>query len=359
MVDQRRRRSGPPFAWRLAVGLVVGLCKLFGWKVEARLPDDPPPPDRPLVVVANHTSNVDPFVVADTVWRRLRHWVRPLGKAEVFEVPVVGSVGRAAGAIPVARESDESREQAYDAAVAALAEGHSIYIAPEGTVTHDGTLLPLRHGAARLALEGGADVLVVTHVGAQRAFSPVARLPHRGALVTMAMDVISAWPDDDEATLTGRIAATMLDRTVELLAEHPQADTSAPWWPPYANPTPPTATARENIEKYRASMAEAVEHARERMAEFAHEHHLDERTAEARERARHLAEEARERARVAAEEARERLTTFAEEHHLDERAEQARERARGAAEEARERARHLAEEARRRRDERNHDDEGA
>lgn len=275
MRGTQQTAQGPPFAWRLAVGLVTGLLlRIFRWKVIAQLPPDPLPTGRPLVVVNNHTSNVDPFLVVNTVWRELGPWARPLGKAEAFRIPVVGTVGRAAGAIPVSRDDDASRGKAYDHALAALAEGDAILIAPEGTVTHDGNLLPLRHGAARLAIQGGADLLVVTHLGAQRAFSPVRIMPARKAIVTMAMDVLTPWPGEDETALTGRIAATMLDRLTEMLATHPQADPAADWWPPYADPAVPTATASDSIDRYRTSMHEAVAHARERMARFReHGHH--------------------------------------------------------------------------------------
>lgn len=324
-MEQRQRRptSGPPWAWRLAVRAVLGLLRgLFGWRVRARRPGVIPRPDQPLVVVLNHTSNIDAFLVADTLWRRLRHWVQPLVKAELFELPVIGALIRQTGAIPVARAEGGGREAAYDAAVARLRAGGTILVAPEGTVTHDGSLLPLRHGAARLALEAGVDVLVVTHFGAQRAFSPVVRTPGRGVVVTMAMDVITPWPDEDERSLTGRLAAIMLDRSAELQDTYPQADSDAPWWPPYSVPASPSATARENMERYRESMAEAIAHARERMARIAEEREVEQRVAEARERAMAAAEDlvARSRARAEA------LTEQAR-HRMDELATEARERA--------------------------------
>lgn len=319
----RRSTDRPPWAWRFVVRLVVGfLRRLLGWRVRARRPDVVPPPDQPLVVVLNHTSNVDVFLVADTVWRRLRHWCQPLAKAELFDVPVLGTLARAAGAIPVTRSEDAGREAAYDDAVARLQEGGTILVAPEGTTTHDGSLLPLRRGAARLALEAGVDVLVVTHFGAQRGFSPVVRFAERGVLVTMAVDLLRPWPGEDAASLTGRIAATLLDRSAQLQAAYPQADPDARWWPPYSAPASPTATARENLEHYRESMAEAVVHARERMARFAEEHALEHRVAQARDRATAAAEDLATRSRERAE----HLGDLAR-HRLEELGAQARERA--------------------------------
>lgn len=318
-----RPDRSPPLAWRVAVRAVLGLLRgVFGWRIRAIRPKVIPPPDQPLVVVINHTSNVDAFLVADTIWRRMRHWCRPLVKAELFNAPVLGRLVRAGGSIEVIRTEGSGRLAAYANAVARLREGGTILIAPEGTITHDGSLLPMRHGAARIALEAGVDVLVATHFGAQRGFSPVCKRPQRGAIVTMTFDVISPDPGEDAPSLTGRIAATMIDRSEQLRDTYPQADTEAPWWPPYSAPAPPSSTARENLERYRSSMAEAVNEARERMAKLADDHDVEERVSHARERvvevAEELAERSRERRGEIAEEAR---------RHMEEFASQAREHA--------------------------------
>ncbi len=307
----RRPTDGPPPVWRLVIRAVrLFLQGMMGWRVQARPPEVIPPPDKPLLVVFNHTSNIDAFLVAATVWKRLKRWVQPLVKDELFTTPGLGILVRNSGAIAVVRGEGKGREAAYDNAVARLRAGGTVLLAPEGTVTHDGSLLPLRHGAARLALDAGVDVLVVTHFGAQRGFSPVVRFAERGVVVTMAMDLLQPWPDEDAASLTGRIAATMLDRSEELRASYPQADPEAPWWPPYSAPATPSATARENLERYQAGMTETIAQARERMARFAEEHDVEERLTQARER----------------------IAQFAEEHDVEERVAQARERAIVAAE---------------------------
>jgi 1-acyl-sn-glycerol-3-phosphate acyltransferase len=324
----------------------------LGWRIKAQPPEVAPPPDAPLVVVYNHTSNIDPFLVADTVWRGLGHWGQPLAKAELFDVPGFGRVVRAAGTIPVAREHDSGREAAYDDAVSQLRAGRTILIAPEGTTTHDGSLLPLRHGAARLALEAGAEVLVVTHFGAQRGFSPVVRFPDRGVLVTMAMDVLTSWPDENASSLTGRIAATMMDRSAELQASYPQADPDARWWPPYSAPASPTATARENLKRYQDSWSETVANARERMAQMAEQHEIEQRITQARERAMTQAEELTARSRARVEELTDQTRDRAEEltdhtrERMEELIDQARARMDELVEQTRERVEELASQAR-------------
>lgn len=308
-----RPTAGPPWAWRFVLRAVMWfLRRVLGWRVRPWRPAVVPPPDQPLVVVLNHTSNVDVFPVADTIWRGMGHWCRPLAKAELFDLPVIGALARGAGAIPVSRGEDASREAAYGDAVASLRAGSTVLLAPEGTLTHDGALLPLRHGAARLALDAGVDVLVATHFGAQRGFSPVVRLAERDVDVTIAFDVVHPWPGEDAAQLTGRIAAIMMDRSEQLRDAYPQADPAARWWPPYATPASPTAVARENLEHYRESMAEAVAGARERMARFAEEHEVEQRVAQARERAEDLAARSRERAGELGDLARQRLGELGE-----------------------------------------------
>ena len=319
----RRPTDTPPWAWQLVVRSVRWFMRhVLGWRLRVREPSVAPRPGHPLVVVCNHTSNVDLLLVADTVWRRLRRWVQPLVKTELFHAPVLGALVRHTGAIPVARDEAGQREAAYADAVQRLRAGATVMIAPEGTVTHDGSLLPLRQGAARLAIEADVDILVVTHFGAQRGFSPVARFPHRNVVVTMVMDVLSPLPDEDESVLTGRIAATLLDRSEELRATYPQADPTARWWPPYSAPASPSATARKSLERYQASMAEAVEHARERMARMAEEHEVEHRVAQMRERAHAVADDLGTRTR-----ARTEALTEQAQVRMEQLADQARERA--------------------------------
>lgn len=305
--------DGPPWAWRLLVrGMTLILTKVFRWKLSVRIEGDLPPADQPVVVVVNHTGYLEPFLVVHAIWQRTGHWCRPLAKAELFRVPVLAPLARAAGGIPVERQSDEGRANAFATAVDALHEGHAIYIAPEGTTSHDGELLPLRHGAARLALQAGCTMMVATQFGGQRAFSPVVRMPHRGAHFDVVLDPLPVLPDDDEASLTGRAAAIMLDRSTELQADYAQQDREADWWPPYPNPAEPTQTARENLEQYRETMAHAIEQARERMAELTAERDLESRVNAARERARTAADQGRARAAELGDQLRHRADEMVE-----------------------------------------------
>ena len=341
--------GSPPPAWRLAVGAVLGpLARVFGWRVRTTQPATIPRNGTPLLVVFNHTSALDAFLVAGVIKRKLGRWCRPLVKAELCNAPVVGAIARNAGAIPVERSTDASRDNAYAVAVEQLRNGQTVMIAPEATITHDGALLPLRHGAARLALEADVDILVATQFGSQRGFSPVAKLPHRDATVTMAFDMVRPWANEDASTLTGRIAAIMIDRMTQLRDEYPEQATDAPWWPPYPTPASPSAVARDSLKRYRDSMTETIEQARERMAQVAADHSLDERVERAKHRASEVAEGARQHAHAFGEQAREKSEALTDQAREKTEAltEQARARAEAFTEHARERVDELTEQAR-------------
>jgi 1-acyl-sn-glycerol-3-phosphate acyltransferase len=104
------------------------------------------------ILVTNHVSHVDPFLVAKMVIDGART-PRFLAKESIFDVKVVGAAMRAMGHIPVRRGTADAR-QSLDKAVEALRAGRMIVLHPEGTVTRDPEGWPMsgKTGAARLAL---------------------------------------------------------------------------------------------------------------------------------------------------------------------------------------------------------------
>lgn len=128
-----------------------------------------------LVVCPNHISHVDVLTFAHLLYDH----DRPpffLGKEEVFRVPVVGALLRAAEQVPVYRETGQAAT-AYRAAVAAVRAGKTVAIYPEGTLTREPDLWPMRGktGAARVALETGCPVLPVAQWGPQDLLGPYER----------------------------------------------------------------------------------------------------------------------------------------------------------------------------------------
>jgi 1-acyl-sn-glycerol-3-phosphate acyltransferase len=133
------------------------------------------PATGPAILVANHISHADPFALAHYVYDAGR-WPRYLAKASVFRLPLVGRLLYAVEQIPVARGTIDA-VKALDAAVAAVQAGNAVLIYPEGTITKEPELWPMRGktGAARLWLTTGAPVIPVVMWGPERLFDPRAK----------------------------------------------------------------------------------------------------------------------------------------------------------------------------------------
>lgn len=114
------------------------------------------PRSGPVLLVANHPNSLlDPAFVAAAAGRPVRF----LAKAPLFTDPAVAWLVRASGAIPIHRASEDPTAAARNADVfrevySALAEGAAVGIFPEGTTHTQPSMVPLKTGAARMALGG-------------------------------------------------------------------------------------------------------------------------------------------------------------------------------------------------------------
>lgn len=178
-----------------------------------------------MILVANHLSYADPLVAAHFVYDAGR-WPQFLAKAELFRVPVLGRLLRLVRQIPVDRGTADAA-RALDAAVAAIKAGDAIIIYPEGTITNQPDLWPMRGktGVARLWLATGVPVVPVVMWGPQRLIDPRTRRirPRPRTPVT----VVAGPPIDlsayegataDSATLIA-ITEVVMRRVADLLGE--------------------------------------------------------------------------------------------------------------------------------------------
>jgi 1-acyl-sn-glycerol-3-phosphate acyltransferase len=126
------------------------------------------PATGPALLVSNHLGLIDPLAIGAQLGRP----VRILAKAEMFEWPVIGGLARACGVVPVHRGASD--RAALRTLGDALARGECVLLMPEGTypkVPHPPAMLPLKTGAAFLAVRSGAAVLPVAVTGTERVWS--------------------------------------------------------------------------------------------------------------------------------------------------------------------------------------------
>src|SRR5690349_17974533 len=186
------------------------------------------------IVVINHISHVDPLLSAHFVYDHGR-LPRYLAKSGLFTNKYLGGFLSSAGQIPVERLS-RNAIGAYDAAVKAIAAGECIVIYPEGTLTRDPDLWPMKGktGAARIALATGCPVIPVGQWGAQDVLPPYTKKPllvPRKNIVMKAgdpvqLDDLLAQPQGPETTAqaTDRIMAAITAIVADLRGETPPAE---------------------------------------------------------------------------------------------------------------------------------------
>ena len=184
-----------PFTYRLAIAIVRPLLRLITrrvWSGAENLPTE-----GGYVICPNHYSYVEPLVFGHFLVDH-GHAPRYLGKIEVFRAPVVGAIVRNADQIPVYRESGKASD-AYRAAVAAVRAGKGVAIYPEGTLTRDPGLWPMRGktGAARVALETQCPVIPVATWGAQKILAPYSKRLHLWPRTTVWVRAGRPVPLDD------------------------------------------------------------------------------------------------------------------------------------------------------------------
>jgi len=109
----------------------------------------------PYIYIFNHSSILDTFVIVGAI----PEFISGIGKREQFDVPLWGRIIRRWGVVPIDRGQLNQAINSLNQAEAAVKNGLSLVIAPEGTRTSDGTLGPFKKGPFHVALNSGATIV--------------------------------------------------------------------------------------------------------------------------------------------------------------------------------------------------------
>jgi 1-acyl-sn-glycerol-3-phosphate acyltransferase len=146
-------------------GLTRALCRVDDAQL-ARVPER-----GPLIIVANHVNFLDvPLLFTHLLPRN----VTGFAKAETWDSPLLGPLFSLWGAIPLHR--GQADVAAFRRAERALAQGHILAMAPEGTRSAVGRLQRGHPGVVTLALRSGAPLLPVGYYGGEAFWPNVRRL---------------------------------------------------------------------------------------------------------------------------------------------------------------------------------------
>ena len=115
------------------------------------------PADGPVMLACNHVSFVDSLIIGGMV----RQPVRFVMYHKIYNTPGLRLLFDIAGAVPIApaKEDPAALEAALDRIADYLADGEVVCVFPEGALTPDGELQPLREGLQRMVERTPAPVV--------------------------------------------------------------------------------------------------------------------------------------------------------------------------------------------------------
>ena len=119
------------------------------------------------VVMSNHQSHYDIPLLFAVLGSRMRM----VTKAELFRIPIFGRALLASGFVSIDRSRRDRAVASLSDARSLLDAGMSVWIAPEGTRSPTGAMLPFKKGGFHLAQETGTDILPVAIDGTHKILS--------------------------------------------------------------------------------------------------------------------------------------------------------------------------------------------
>ena len=237
---RRWRRGELNTAFRIVASIVIPTFRFsarYHWHGPNRLPAE-----GAFVLAPNHFTNIDPLVVGTAVYISKRA-PRFLAKASLFTVPVVGKLMSGMGQIPVERSGRTRLSDPLGGGRSLVEQGGAIIVYPEGTLTRDPDLWPMRGktGAVRIALENDVPIIPMAHWGTQRIMPRYAKKLR--LFPPSRVDVIVGDPVDlsayrgrplDQKTLF-EATELVMQRITALLEELRGEQAPATRWDPAAN----------------------------------------------------------------------------------------------------------------------------
>ncbi|MCG8311619.1 MAG: 1-acyl-sn-glycerol-3-phosphate acyltransferase [Pseudomonadales bacterium] len=144
--------------------------------------------DRPCVFVFNHQSGLDPIILCHLI----RKDVIALAKIELKNNPIIGPLLWFGETIFVDRIDPKKKQQIYAPAVAALKNGRSIAIAPEGKRVNHAAIGTFKHGAFKIAAQAGVPVIPIVIKDAKKCLPAKSIELHTGSIHIEILPPITA-----------------------------------------------------------------------------------------------------------------------------------------------------------------------
>ena len=137
--------------------IAVLKCFFIKLKINGRIPID-----RPLILMYNHSSFIDPFLFAYSSPGK----TTGITAVENLKFPIFGWMLKKWKAIPIDRTNIETAKESIKRGEKAFEKGYKVIILPEGTRTITGKIKRFKKGGFHMAINTNAPILPIGCKGA-------------------------------------------------------------------------------------------------------------------------------------------------------------------------------------------------
>ncbi|MCL2044918.1 MAG: 1-acyl-sn-glycerol-3-phosphate acyltransferase [Oscillospiraceae bacterium] len=114
-------------------------------------------PEGSALICANHSSNIDPFLIAYAFG--INHQLHIIAKIQLFKIPILSSILKKVGMISVDRDVLDT--SSVKATLNYLKSNEKVLIFPEGRRISQGDSISAKSGAVKLAERAAAPIIPV------------------------------------------------------------------------------------------------------------------------------------------------------------------------------------------------------
>ena len=181
-----------PFFYYVTVNAIREVLRFL--RVKVRMSGLDKLPDGTFVVIYNHRSVIDPFVLMTRL--PLKRIVM-ISKPENEKIPVAGKYMHMSGFLTIDRKSPMKARETVEKSAAWIRDGiASVAISPEGTRSRSGKLLAFRAAPFSTAKKASSPIAVITMTGTEKVFK---RFPFRSTVIDL--HVVGTITTDQFATM--------------------------------------------------------------------------------------------------------------------------------------------------------------
>ncbi len=156
------------------------------------------PEDRPMIIMFNHSSFIDPFLFAYCVKGK----TTGITAIENYKYPIFGWMLKKWKAIPIDRTNINRAKESIKKGEEAISSGYNVIILPEGTRTINGKIKKFKKGGFHMAMNIKAPILPIGSIGAYE-FKPKNRWYIKPGKVTLTIGEVIEPEEFEELGING------------------------------------------------------------------------------------------------------------------------------------------------------------